>query len=385
MLLSAFLIFFTFLISPPFIYYLWMKSKESLAWGLKTSEEYRPQVSLVVATYNEASVIRYKLERIQKIDYPEDKLDVIVVDSNSNDGTLEACRSYLSSVKFRFPIQLISEDERLGKSHALNTALRYARGELIATSDADSFWEPDALLKAVSFFSDPSVGAVTGRECLTNLDKNVHTQSEGLYRKFYYTLRLGESKIHSTLIFQGELSVYRRAVFDKFEDKSGCSDDTGTVIQIVSKGYRCLFVPESIFYDNAAFSLEGRLMLKSRRAQHLIAGVMKSVQLKLKRSLPVPLSVILFNFYFHVVAPFLLLSTLALFVATIAFNFSTLWFLSLLPLAVLLSKRLRVFVVSYFSGNLALIIGLVQHLGPKHTASWRKIDEMRLDVSSNCK
>ena len=77
MLLSAFLIFFAFLISPPFIYYLWMKSKESLAWGLKTSEEYRPQVSLVVATYNEASVIRYKLERIQKIDYPEDKLDVI--------------------------------------------------------------------------------------------------------------------------------------------------------------------------------------------------------------------------------------------------------------------------------------------------------------------
>jgi len=193
-LLVVVLIFWAFLIIPPFAYYFLMIKKGKKPWNIAINTDYLPRVSLIVATYNEAAVICEKLKNIQKMDYPKDKLKVIIVDSNSTDGTLNVCKDFLTKNNFRYPITLISEQGRFGKSHALNTALKYADGEIVATSDADAFWEPNALRKAVSFLADPKVGAVTGKEEIINLQKSIHTMAEGLYRKFYYVMRLGEVK-----------------------------------------------------------------------------------------------------------------------------------------------------------------------------------------------
>jgi biofilm PGA synthesis N-glycosyltransferase PgaC len=363
------------LLAPPLIYYAWMKSKTRKSWGLKINSSYQPKVTLIIPTYNEASVIGKKIENTQQIDYPENKLQVILVDSASTDGTLGVCERFLEKNSLHFPIKLLSEGKRMGKSHALNKALEYAEGEIIAISDADSFWEPDSLRKTVPFFSDPSVGAVTGREELINLEQTIHTLSEGVYRNFYYTLRLGESKVHSTLIFQGELSLYRRSVLEKFEDRAGYSDDTGTVINIVSRGYRCIFIPEAVFHDTAAYSLRGRLMLKSRRAQHLIAGILESVKFKIQRKLPLSLAIVLFNFYMHVISPLLLVSTALI----VVFCLHTFWYL--IPLLVILPlvfKKSRNFIISYLTGNVALIIGLIRHIRGEKEATWRKVEEMRV-------
>lgn len=373
MLLLIILALLTALLAPPLVYYAWMKSKTKKSWGLEINNYYQPKVTLIIPTYNETSVIRKKLENTQRIDYPEDKLQVILVDSASTDGTLAVCKDFLEKKNLRFPIKLLSEKERMGKSHALNTALGYADGEIIATSDADSFWDPDALRKAIPFFASPSVGAVTGREELINLKQTIHTLSEGLYRKFYYTLRLGESKVHSTLIFQGELSLYRKSALDKFEDRAGCSDDTGTIINIVSRGYRCIFIPEAVFHDTAAYSLHGRVMLKSRRAQHLVAGIMESLKLKAQGSLPLSSAIVLFNFYMHLISPLILVSTAVI----VVLYLHTFW--HLIPLVVLpfLFKKSRVFMISYLTSNLALIIGIIRHFLGKKEATWRKIEEMR--------
>jgi biofilm PGA synthesis N-glycosyltransferase PgaC len=365
------------LFAPSFIYYSWMKNKAKKTWGLTLDQNYRPKVSLIIPTFNEVSVVSKKLENIQRIDYPQDKLRVILVDSASSDGTLAVCKDWLEKNNPRFSTQLLSEKQRLGKSHALNTALEFADGEIIATSDADSFWEPDALGKAVSFFADPSVGAVTGREEITNLEKSVHTLSEGIYRGFYYILRLGESKLNSTLIFQGELSAYRRSAFGKFEDKPGYSDDTGTVINIISKGYRCIFIPEAVFHDAAAFSLRGRLKLKSRRAQHLISGITHSLKLKIDGDLPLSSAVILFNFYMHIVSPLLLISAIFVFAAAIILYFQNLWYILLLCFPLLAFNKSRMLVLSYLTSNIALIIGLLRNITGKRDVAWSKIEEMR--------
>ena len=373
MLLLIVLASVTALFAPSLLYYAWMKSKAKKSWDLMSDNDYHPKVTLIIPTYNEASVISKKLENIQKIDYPEDKLQVILVDSASTDGTLAVCKSFLEGKPLRFPTKLLSEKSRMGKSHALNTALEFSHGEIIATSDADSFWESDVLHKTIPFFADPSVGAVTGREELINLKQTVHTLSEGLYRKFYYTLRLGESKVHSTLIFQGELSLYRKSALEKFEDRAGCSDDTGTVINIVSRGYRCIFIPEAVFHDTAAYSLHGRLMLKSRRAQHLVAGIMESLKLKAQGRLPLSSAIVLFNFYMHVISPLLLVSTAFI----VVLYFHTFWYLIPLVILPLLFKKSRVFMISYLTSNLALIIGLIHHFRGKKEVGWRKIEEMR--------
>jgi len=373
MLVLIVLALVTALFAPPLIYYAWMKSKAKKSWDLMIDNNYQPKVTLIIPTYNEASVISKKLENTQKIDYPEDKLQVILVDSASTDGTLAVCKSFLESKPLRFPTKLLSEKKRVGKSHAINTALEFSDGEIIATSDADSFWESDVLRKTIPFFADPTVGAVTGREELINLEKSLHTLSEGMYRKFYYTLRLGESKINSTLIFQGELSLYRRSAFHRFEDISGSSDDTGTVVNIISRGYRCIFVPEAVFHDTAAYSLRGRLMLKSRRAQHLISGIIKSFTFKLQGRFPLSSPVIFFNFYMHVVSPWILF----LFGIMLALFIQSLWYL--MPLIVLpfLFKRSRIFMVSYLTSNVALMIGLIRRFVGKKETAWRKVEEMR--------
>jgi biofilm PGA synthesis N-glycosyltransferase PgaC len=304
-----------------------------------------------------------------------------LVDSASTDGTIDVCNEFLKQTNLRFPVKLLSEKERLGKSHALNAALEYADGEIIATSDADSFWEPDALRKAVSFLADPSVGAVTGREELLNLRKSIHTMSEGVYRRFYYTIRLGESKVHSTLIFEGNLSLFRKSALGRFEDRPGYADDTGTVINMVSNGYRCIFVPEAVYHDTAAFSLHGKLVLKSRRAQHVVAGIMQSLTFKIERKFPISWTVVLFGFYMHVLSPLLFVSTLAVGALTLIVYFRTLWFLPLLAVPLLIVEKPRLFIVSYLTSNVALIMGLFRHFGRKREATWRKVDETRLNVN----
>jgi biofilm PGA synthesis N-glycosyltransferase PgaC len=358
---------------PPLVYYVWMKGKTKRSWGLTINENYQPKVSLIIPTYNEAVIIRKKLENTQQIDYPADKLQVILVDSASTDDTLALCEGFLEKNNLRFPTRLLSEEKRMGKSHALNTALEYAEGEIIAISDADSFWEPDTLRKTVPFFADPSVGAVTGREELINPKQTIHTLSEGLYRKFYYTLRLGESKVHSTLIFQGELSLYRKSALEKFEDRAGYSDDTGTVIDIVSHGYRCIFIPEAVFHDSAAYSLCSRLLLKSRRAQHLVAGIIESLKLKAQRRLPLSSAIVFFNFYMHVISPLLLVFTALIAVLYLG----TFWYLTPLVILPFLFEKSRVFVISYLTSNLALIVGLIRHFVGKKEVTWRKMEEMR--------
>jgi biofilm PGA synthesis N-glycosyltransferase PgaC len=373
LLFLIFLALLTALFVPPLVYYAWMKGKTKKSWGLTMDDNYQPKVSLIIPTYNETAVVRKKLENTQQIDYPSDKLQVILVDSASTDGTLAVCEDFLEKKDLRFPMRLLSEGKRMGKSHALNTALEYAEGEIIAISDADSFWEPDTLRKAVSFFADPSVGAVTGREELINLERTIHTLSEGLYRKFYYTLRLGESKVHSTLIFQGELSLFRKSALGKFEDRAGYSDDTGTVIDIVSRGYRCIFIPEAVFHDTAAHSLYGRLVLKSRRAQHLVAGIIESLKLKAQRRLPLSSAIVFFNFYMHVISPLLLVFTAFIGVLYLG----TFWYLIPLVILPLLFEKSRVFVISYLTSNLALIVGLIRHFVGKKEVTWRKIEEMR--------
>jgi len=364
------------LLVPTIAYYLWMLRNQERR-NVKADLTYQPDVSLIIPTYNEAAVIEEKLGNIQQLDYPKNKLQVILVDSASNDGTLEKVKAFLAKANLVFPITLLSERERLGKSHALNAALRQANGEIIATSDADSFWERDALQKAVSYFADLSIGAVTGRERLVNDKRSVHTLSESLYRDFYYVMRLGESNIHSTLIFQGELALYRRSAFEEFETRPGYSDDTGTVINIVSNGYRCIFVPEAIFSDTAAFSLRGRILLKSRRAEHLIAGIIRSVKLKIRKRLPLSSRVVFFGFYLHIVSPVLFVAALITAAVVYVVNFESLWFLAF-SLILLLIPRLRVFVFSYLTSNLALLAGLFPNLTKRQRTVWRKIDEMRI-------
>jgi len=365
------LVVVTVLIVPPFLYYQFMKRVSKRPYNLKSDFAYTPLVTLILPTYNEASIIDKKLHNLENIDYPSEGLEIIIVDSASSDRTLDKCGAYLREKPLKFRTTLLSEERRMGKSHALNTALEHARGEIIATTDADSFWKADALRAAVSYFADPAVGAVSGHERIINANQNDYTLAEHAYREYFYRLRLGESKLHSTLLFQGELSLYRRSAFNRFEDRPGYSDDTGTVLKIISRLHRTIFAPDAVFFDSAPYTFRDRLSLKSRRGQHVISAALASIRL---RGI-LPLEIIVFTMVFNVVCPVIFSIALAL-SAVIIYSYN-LWWVLPIAIPVLVLRKLRIVALSYVTSNLALILAMVYLLFGMNSRAWKKIERMR--------
>ena len=357
----------------PLFYYLYLSHFSRQAWKVKIDQNYNPKVTMIIPTYNESSVIMRKLQNLKKIDYPNEKLEIIIVDSASTDKTANIAKNYLKNNEFPFEIEILIERERRGKANALNFALEHAKNEIIATSDADSYWEPSALRKAICYLADPKVGAVTGREEFINVDQNILTLGESTYRNIYYEMRLGESKLHSTQIFQGELSIYKRWVFEKFNDKNG-SDDCGTVVNIISNGYRTIFVPEAIFYDLAPSEIKDRIYLKKRRALHVIHALSRANRLKIENKFPQPSRILYANFFIHIINPFLILP-LILGIIYLFYKFPLFLLVSIL---FFISKKFRILFISYLTSNLALIMAVFGYFKGGKEIVWKKIDGMRM-------
>src|SRR5687767_4755004 len=116
-----------------------------------------PRVTLIISAYNEAAVIRDKLENVLRLDYPPDRLEVVVVSDASADGTDEIVLEYAAR-----GVRLIRQENRQGKTAGLNLAIPQVNGDVVVFSDANAMYAPDAVSKLVRNFADPEVGCVTG-------------------------------------------------------------------------------------------------------------------------------------------------------------------------------------------------------------------------------
>jgi biofilm PGA synthesis N-glycosyltransferase PgaC len=356
-------------------YFIYVSRASRKPWNLKISNNYEPFVSIIVPAYKEAKIIGRKIENIANLYYPRHKLQVIIIGDSE---TVDAAKKSVHVLK-NIKVLILEEKERLGKSIALNYALKFTEGEIIATSDADAMWSPDTLKNAVKYFSDPIVAAVTGHEIISNASKNIHTYSEQLYRKTYYTMRLGESKIWSTMIFQGELALYRRSYLKHFESRPGYSDDTGTVIRLIKEGYRCIYIPEAKFADAAPPNLKDKIKLKSRRGQHLVNALIEALKSKINGNLPLSASIVLANFYMHVVAPMIQLAIPILLVVSLVRIIALLTSASLLAVLVtlMLNRDIRALAELYITSSLALTLALMKSIIGARSTAWEKIESMR--------
>jgi len=131
------------------------------AWNLKLDQAYTPIIAVVIPTYNEAKLIRDKLNNLLQQVYPHDKLHLIVIDSASTDGTPEAEQSWIQEHP-HINATLLREPIRRGMVPALNYALKHIPGdaEVVIFTDVDSFWTPDTLRNITKYIADPTVGAV---------------------------------------------------------------------------------------------------------------------------------------------------------------------------------------------------------------------------------
>ena len=289
----------------PLSYYLYLKRKWlNKPWDIRRDPSYKPRVSIIIPTYNEALLIESKLDDIARQDYPKDLAEIIVVDSASTDGTPEAVKKWITR-RGGVEVKLIEESVRMGKAHALNKALEVATGEVVVITDVDSAWSSrDTLASVLSWFSDSLIGAVT---CLKVPAGESFIGVEKSYRDYYNVIRLGESKKFSTPVFHGELASFRRDILVKlggFPADIG-ADDSHTATLAAISGFRAIAVDNALCTE--LVPRKGYHMWRIRRAQHLIQHFAKALGLLSKASREFK-PILLAEAWLHLFNPWLLLA-----------------------------------------------------------------------------
>ena len=350
----------------PLAYYCYAKTRWlPKPWNIRVDGNYRPKVTVIVPTYNEAGLIEKKLNNIYEQEYPKDKLEVIIVDSASDDGTPELVRKWTSDHP-NVNLKLIEEAERRGKAWALNLALKEAHGDIVIIADADAWWPSRETLKEVmKWFADPVVGAIS---CLKKpADAGVAGVEEG-YRQYYNVLRLAESKAWSTPIFHGELAAFKTELLNKvggFPTDIG-ADDSHTATKIALIGYRAI-IPENI-WCHEFIPKNGYITWRTRRAQHLIQHFMKTFRSS-EHGSPNPYGKILaVETFLHVLNPWLLLLAMTLLLLNALISNS---FLALILIA---SGLILLAIKSYrtwISSQIFLILASVRNFWTKEI-TWSK-------------
>jgi cellulose synthase/poly-beta-1,6-N-acetylglucosamine synthase-like glycosyltransferase len=201
-----------------------------------------PPLTLLIAAYNEERVIAHKLENSLALDYPADRLQILVAADGSDDGTAAAVRAFAPR-----GVELAFSPVRAGKMAALNRAVPQARGEILVFSDANNSYEPDALRRLVRHFADPRVGAVGGAKVIVKDDK-AHGAAESAYWRYESFLKRMETRLGCCVAVVGEMLAVRRALWAP-QPADTINDDFFIAMAAVRQGF-------DVVYDPLARSLE---------------------------------------------------------------------------------------------------------------------------------
>ncbi len=214
-----------------------------------------PTVSLIVAAYDEGAVIGAKVANALALDYPRHRLEVVVASDGSIDGTvLEARRAGADDVL---------ELERGGKIRAQDAAVARSTADVVAFSDANSTWRPDALRELVGAFADAKVGYACGQVRFVN---DGGTNQEGLYWRYEMALRALESRLCSVTAGNGAIYATRREAYIEVDPIMG--HDLSFPFNMVKRGWRAVYVPSACATEKMVPSIEGEFARKRRMMSH---------------------------------------------------------------------------------------------------------------------
>jgi cellulose synthase/poly-beta-1,6-N-acetylglucosamine synthase-like glycosyltransferase len=210
-----------------------------------------PTVSLIIAAHDEEDVIAHRLRNARDLDYPRDLLELIVVSDGSSDRTVELARSADADVVLDLP--------RAGKVEAQNAAVEAARGELLAFSDANSFWSPDALRRLVARFVDPKVGYVCGQVRLLGSGSE---NEEGTYWRYEMAVRELESELGGITAGNGAIYATRPDAYVVLDSARG--HDLSFPFTMTRRGWRALYAPDAVAQEKMAPTIAGEFARKRR-------------------------------------------------------------------------------------------------------------------------
>jgi cellulose synthase/poly-beta-1,6-N-acetylglucosamine synthase-like glycosyltransferase len=220
-----------------------------------TAEADPPSVSVIVPAYAEEAVIGARIANLRALDDPPERLEVIVACDGSPDATAERAR--------RAGANQVLELSRGGKIRAQDAGVQQAGGDIVAFSDANTSWAPDALRRLVAPFADPAVGYVCGEVQLAGEDG---TNQEGLYWRYEMALRGLESRVRSVTGGNGAIYATRRQAYLVVDPIMG--HDLSFPFNMVKRGWRAVYAPEARAVEKMVPTIEGEFSRKRRMMSH---------------------------------------------------------------------------------------------------------------------
>ncbi len=375
--IMAGIVFYTFF-GYGIVLWILVKIREALRprQEYPVSEEY-PEVTLLIAAYNEEDCIAGKMCNCRALQYPADKIHFVWVTDGSTDSTPDRLREYPENT-------VLHEDQRRGKSAALNRAMQYVSTPYVVMTDANTILNAECIYRIIRKFDDPEVGCVCGEKRVLSEDGSA-AGTEGIYWKYECALKKLDDRLYSTMGAVGELIAIRRPLWEDIEPDV-LVDDMILSMGIVRKGYR-------IAYCSDAFACEkpsANIAEERKRKVRLSAGGFQATH-KLRDLLnPFKYGVVAFQFGSHrvlrwVLTPSLLVLLLPVNIALVCLGAPVLYTV-ILVLQVLFylcafagyladrkGRKSRFRVPYYFLfANLTTFAGLKYYINYNGNAAWEK-------------
>jgi cellulose synthase/poly-beta-1,6-N-acetylglucosamine synthase-like glycosyltransferase len=256
----------------------------------------RPTVSILLAAHNEERCIAERLQNLAALRYPRERLRVLVGSDGSTDRTAELARaSGLAG------LEVIELPERRGKAAVLNRLAARTDSEVLAFTDANTLWAPDALERLVQHFADPAAGGVSGRLHLRSASGD--TRLEAGYWDLESRLKAWESRLATTIGANGAIYAIRARLFRPLPEDRPLMDDFLIGCRVVEQGHRMLFEPAAEAWEPTTPALE----LEMRRKRRIFIANFCAVPLLLRLLRPgVPAVLYLSHKLFRWLTPLLL-------------------------------------------------------------------------------
>ena len=237
----------------------------------RVDDGFLPTVTLVISAYNEKAVIRAKLENSLALDYPPERLSILVVSDCSSDGTDAEVLSFSDK-----GVKLMRAEERRGKTSALNTALAGIDSEMVVFSDANAIYDAMAIRRLVRHFADPNIGYVVG--CARYMEETVSAAggSEGTYWDLEVMLKRWESRLSSVVGGDGAIYAIRRSLYEPLREED--INDFVNPLQIVARGYRGIFDEEAWCVERPAGEFHKEFSRKVRIVNRSFSGFLRVPQ-----------------------------------------------------------------------------------------------------------
>ncbi|MDT3404198.1 glycosyltransferase family 2 protein [Mucilaginibacter terrae] len=338
-----------------------------------------PTCSLVIAAYNEEGFIIEKIKNTLELQYPADKLDLVFITDGSSDRTPELIATYPQ-------IRLMHSPERRGKIAAIHRAMDTITTDVVVFTDANTYLNPDALLKICRHYANSKVGAIAGEKRI-HIDATADaTAGEGFYWKYESKLKTWDAELHTVVGAAGELFSIRTSLYRPVSPNA-ILDDFMISLLVAEEGYRVLYEPEAYATETSSADVKEELKRKIRIAA---GGIQSIVWLKSLLN-PFRQPLLSFQYISHrvlrwTVVPFLMILSLILNAAIVAAGGGIIYQLLLLgqvafygaSLAGWLLERREIkvkalFIPYYFCMmNYAVIRGIFRYMAGTQSAAWEK-------------